>query len=290
MFNKLEFKKIRDFGEIINDTFTFIRQNLKPLLTVFIYICGIFLLAAMIGNVLQQIDTLNNVQNLASGRIRTRSTVFNFQYFLALFLTFANYNAISVVVLSYIAIYIEKGKVIPTIEEVWGYFKYYFFRTFASSIVITLFMIVCAIPCGIPFIYVFPMMSIFLPIMIFENGSFSYSFGRCFKLVKENWGLTAGAIFIIWIITYATMLIGSIPTIVLNVAGTFISGGKGVNHVLVFFVVLLQSLFQVFFIVPTVCVAICYFNLVERHENSGLMGRINDLGEKKADFNSTEEY
>jgi len=290
MFNKIEFKKIRDFGEIINDTFTFIRQNFKPLLKVFLYMCGFFVLASLIGNTLQQISLLKSVREITNGQMRSRFTMFNTQYFVSLFFTFANYNAITVAVLSYIAIYVEKGKVIPTVEEVWGYFKYYFLRTFVSAIIITLFMILCAIPCGIPLIYVFPMTTLIIPIMIFENAGFSYSFNRSFKLIKENWGLTAGALFIIWIITYATVFVGSIPGIVLNIAGTVATGGKGVNVMIIIFSVLSQSLFQVFLIIPTVCAAICYFNLVERHENSGLMGRINDMGEKKADFNGTEEY
>ena len=290
MFNKIEFKKIRDFGEIINDTFSFIRQNFKPLLKIFFYLCGVFVLATVVGNVLQQLDILNNLSAASNGIFRSSDRVFTIQYFMSILFTFASYNAISVSVLSYIAIYVEKGKVTPTVEQVWAYFKYYFFRTWGSSIVITFFMIICAIPCGIPLIYVFPALSLFLPVMIFENGSFSYCFSRCFKLIKDNWGLTAGAIFIIWIITYSTILIGSIPTIVINMAGTFLHNVQGIGIVAVIFGVLLQSLFQVFLIVPTVCVALCYYNLVERHENSGLLDRINDLGEKKADFNSPEEY
>jgi len=290
MFNKVEFKKIRDFGEIINDTFTFIRQNFKPLLKVFIYLCGFFVLATVVSNVLQQFDILYNIRSASDGIFRSSGRVFTIQYFFSIIFTFASYNAVTVSVLSYIAIYVEKGKVVPTVEQVWAYFKYYFFRTWGSSIAISLFMIVCAIPCGIPLIYVFPALSLLLPVMVFENASFSYSFSRCFKLIKDNWGLTAGAIFIIWIITYSTVLIGSIPTIIITMAGTFIHSSKALGLLTVTLGVLIQSLFQVFLIVPTVCVALCYYNLVERHENSGLFDRINDLGEKKTDFNSNEEY
>lgn len=290
MFNKIEFKKVRDFGEIINDTFTFIKQNFKPLLKVFIYLCGLFVLATVVGNVLQQINLLNNVTAASNGIFRSPDLIFSASYLMSTLFAFASYNAISVAVLSYIAIYVEKGKEIPTVEQVWAYFKYYFFRTLGSSIAMTVFMILCLIPCGIPFIYVFPAISLFLPVMIFENGSFSYSFSRCFKLIKDNWGLTAGAIFIIWIITYATVLIGSIPTVIMTMAGTFLHGGQTIRVLTTIIGVLVQSLFMVFLILPTVCCALCYYNLVERHENPGLMGRINDLGEKKADFNSTEEY
>lgn len=290
MFNKIEFKKVRDFGEIINDTFTFIRQNLKPLMKVFLYLCGLFILATLLSSVSQQISILRNVRNASAGIFSSSALIFTPQYWLNMIFAFADYNAITITVLSYIAIYVEKGKVAPTVEEVWAYFKYYFFRTFASSIGITVFLVICALPCGIPLIYVFPVMSLFFPVMIFENASFSYSFSRCFNLIKENWGLTAGAIFIIWIITYSAVLIGSIPTAILSMAKTFTHNGRVIDDITVVAGALFQSVFQVFLIVPTVCSAICYYNLVERHENSGLFDRINDLGEKKADFNSKEEY
>src|SRR3954468_12928780 len=41
---KIQLRKIRDFGENFSDTFQFIRQEFKPLLTTFILIGGIFLL------------------------------------------------------------------------------------------------------------------------------------------------------------------------------------------------------------------------------------------------------
>jgi hypothetical protein len=42
---KVELRKIRDLSENLNDTFTFIRQNFKPLVTSFLGIAGIVMLA-----------------------------------------------------------------------------------------------------------------------------------------------------------------------------------------------------------------------------------------------------
>ena len=51
---KIELRKIRDLSENLNDTFTFIRQNLKPLVTSFLGIAGIVMLAnAIVGGIYQ---------------------------------------------------------------------------------------------------------------------------------------------------------------------------------------------------------------------------------------------
>ncbi len=56
MKDKIEFKKIREFGDIIGDTFVFIKQNFKPLMTAFIYLSGIFLLAGMVSSIITQLQ------------------------------------------------------------------------------------------------------------------------------------------------------------------------------------------------------------------------------------------
>ena len=43
MIQKVEFRKVRDFGEVISDTFLFMKQNFKPLFKAFFYLCGFFL-------------------------------------------------------------------------------------------------------------------------------------------------------------------------------------------------------------------------------------------------------
>jgi hypothetical protein len=52
---KIELAKTRDFGEIINDTFLFMRQNFKPLLKYFFTFCGIFLAAGTVCSTLYQL-------------------------------------------------------------------------------------------------------------------------------------------------------------------------------------------------------------------------------------------
>jgi len=47
----------------------------------------------------------------------------------------------------------------------------------------------------------------------------------------------------------------------------------------------------VLYILPVITIALCYFSLNEQKEGTGLMARINQIGENKADNNlPAEEY
>lgn len=294
MTDKLEFKKLRGFGDVINDTFVFIRQNIKPLLKVFVYFCGFFVLASGVASVFQQLGMRNAMLEMGKhgpdSPFAFFNKIFTVNYLLVILFSMANYAAMYVSVLSFITLYIEKGKVVPGVDEVWSYFKYYFLRVFGSSILVSLFFLVCFIACIVPGIYVFPAMSLFFPVMIFENGSWGYTFGRSFKLLKDQWWVTAATIFIVYIITMACMSFISVPIAIMSMASAFTQGAKTMSETMIIVGTIIQCIGQVFMIIPIIALSLCYFNLVERKENLGLMSRIDDFGQAKNPFGTPEQY
>jgi hypothetical protein len=296
MSSQLEFKKLREFGEIINDTFVFIRQNLKALLKTFIYFCGFFVVIAAIAAVLQQLGLRKVLTSWETPGARPADffngfgEMFNLNYLILVLFGVANYAAMNVAILSFVSLYVEKGNVTPTIEQVWSYFKYYFLRALGSSFCISIFLLFCFALCLLPGIYVFPAMSLFFPVMIFENGSLVYSFGRTFKLLKDQWWLTAATVLILFVITYACVSFVSMPVALITMVGTFTQGAKGLSDTMVIVSTVLQYLCQVFMIVPIVGLSLIYFNLAERRENSGLMSRIDQFGQSKNPFGTPEQY
>ncbi|WP_316802661.1 hypothetical protein [Pedobacter nototheniae] len=282
MAEKVEFRKIREFGELIGDTFLFIRQNFKPLGKAFLYICGIFILGGMISSIMTQLQLVDLQSNPYSGSYRSSPfSIFakiGIQYILVIIFMVLSYTSMYITILSYIALYVQKGNVAPSVEEVWSYFKFYFFRMLGSGIVISLFATVCFICCIIPGIYVFPAVTIFYPIMIIENGSLGYSFGRSFKLLNEEWWITAAVLIIIWVITYGCMLLTQLPAIILGMVGAFTHTANPLTKTYAFLISILQYISYIFTIIPLICGTLIYFNLVERKESSGLMDRIDGLG------------
>lgn len=292
MPGKIEFKKLREFGEIINDTFAFIRENFKPLIKVFFYLCGFFVLAGIIAAIMQQM-TLQTADKSPDNpfAISNPAEMFSWYYLLVIVVSVASYTAITVTTLSFIALYIHKGKVAPLPEEVWAYFRYYFFRVFFSSIFVFVFLVFAFLLCILPGIYVFPAMTLFFPVMVLENADFPYTFGRTFQLLKNQWWVSAATILTIYIIAYACMMFASVPGTILTLAGTFIPAVKEWSTAMIVIGAVLQHVSYVFMMIPLIGGAFCYFNLVEVQENTGLMERIQQFGENRDNNNAgLEEY
>lgn len=280
MEQPVEFKKTRDLGEIINDTFNFLKQQFKPLLSMFIYFSGVFILGGMVLAIFQQVWLQRAFSMRDFNFLRTGLTAFSGQYFLTSVFSLAAYTAMNVSVLSYIALYVSKGNIAPTREEVWNYFKYYFFRAFGGSLLMGLFLIASFCFCLFPGFYVFPAVSLFLPVMIMENGNISYAFKKAFRLLKGQWWPTAGVIFLLWMITYACMSLVSLPSVLFGFTSLFTPNFSGLGSGTVVLMTALQYACQVFMLLPLTGLALCYYNLEERKENTGLMERIGRLGEK----------
>jgi len=295
MKEQIEFRKIREFGDIIGDTFVFIKQNFKPLLKAFLTLCGVFILGGILSSLFMQLNLFSNngTINIASSYSSGWGRLYNLgvSYIFMVVFMMLNYTSMYIAVLSYISIYIQKGNQQPSVAEVWAYFKYYFFRVLGSSLLIGIFFVVCLICCLIPGIYVFPAITLFFPIMIMENGNFSHAFSRSFALVKNEWWITAATLMVIYIIFYAFSFVVQLPAYIILMISAF-SGAEGmITRSYAVAAAVGQQAAQVFLIIPIVCAALCYYNLVERKESSGLMGRIDGFGQaNNQDNSSPEEY
>jgi hypothetical protein len=300
MSQNLELSKIRDFGEIITDTFAFIRQNYKPLIKCFFVFCGFFLVGGSVFSAMQQAKALgvlnNGVNNFPSqSRLYSSSpfAAFGIEYFLDLLFVMLNYIAMHVTVYSYICLYKVKGNMAPDVSEVWGYFKYFFFKILGSGILLFLLILVGTLLCFIPGVYLYPIMALVFPIMIFENTSLGYAFNRSFKLIKDNWWITFGTLIVVVLIVYFASMAVLVPVTILNFSGFFLhpKGGLHISSALTIITAILQHLCQVFYIIPLITLSLCYFNLTEKLDGTGLMERINQLGSTGPDNNlPVEEY
>ncbi len=296
MKEKVEFKKIREFGDIIGDTFLFIKQNFGPLMKAFLYLTGVFIIAGMISSIITQLQlvemTKENISaagGYGTGAFRRLGNLALNYIFVILFMVLT-YTSMYVTVLSYIALYIEKGKQAPTVVEVWAYYKYYFLRVFGSGLLMSFFLIVSFMCCFLPGIYVFPAASLFYVIMILENGSFSHSFSRSFKLLTDEWWVTAAVLFVIYTIFYACTLVIQLPAIIIMMASAFTHEPGTITKSYAFISSISQYVSQVFMIFPIVCSTLIYFNLVERKESLGLLGRIGGLGEPAEPHHPDQEH
>ena len=292
MKEKIEFRKAREFGEIIGDTFLFIKQNFAPLMKAFFAMSGIFIVGGMVSAAMAQLQVVGISQTAGKAYNENLTTMFynfGFNYVFVIIFMICSYTAMYVSVLSYVALYIQKGKQAPSVNEVWGYFKYYFFRVMGSGIVMSLFGVVCFICCLIPGIYVFPIITLFYAIMILENGTLGHSFNRSFKLIKDEWWMTAATMLVVYIIFYAFSMIVQLPSIIIMMVSAFTSGERTITSTYAIVSSISQYVSYIFMIIPIISSALIYYNLVERKENLGLFNRIDGFGQGPVQENPIQE-
>lgn len=267
MKENIELGQKREFGDIISDTFAFVKQNLVPLLKCYLTFCGLFLVA---GVVIVVFSSSPRQEYLDPGA-RILSTL------LKLVWGIIEYTTISLTLFSYLAVYREKGNIPPSVVEVWGYFRYYFFRVFITYVILVIMTILSAFLCFFPCIYLGVVFSLVIPIMVMENGSIEYSIRRSFKIIKENWWFTFGTLLIIGMIALMAIAVFIVPVIVIWGGSNWLTGLQFDTT----FKIIYASVFQVcrvLYLIPLLASALLYFSLNEQKEGSSLANKIKMFG------------
>jgi hypothetical protein len=288
---KVELRKIRDLSENLNDTFLFIRQNFKPLITSFFAISGIFMLANAVLQGVYQSQVGGVFENVIKGdrtSVNSPLWMFNENYLLVMLSSWVNYTAMSVTVTCYMKLYDASKGEAPAIEEVWNEFKKYFLKVLFFSIPVFLLILIGLAFCLLPGIYLIVVFTPFSVVLIIEDKNFSEAWTRCTNIIKTNFWPSLGLYVLVYIIS--SFSAGIISLIFAGSAGLIsyfttrdISTTAGlVGSILSIFSFL-------FFIVFYVSVVLHFYSLVERHDGVGVMRRLNDLGNSASNFDNIQE-
>jgi hypothetical protein len=291
---KVELRKVRDFTDNLNDTFLFIRQNLKPLIAAFLGIAGVFLLTAAIVNGVYQSQTTGNLfKQIFTGRVEANESISYFGWYYVLVVLFAwlNYNAMTVVVIAYMKLYEQNGGIAPTVEDVWREFRQHFLTVAFYTIPIFLLIVVGMILCLVPGIYLAVVLAPFPIILAIENESFGGAFNRCFTIIKENFWVSFGIYAVMYLIYYFS---AAIISVMVSVFAGLISyfTTKNINTTVGVVSSILNIFSFVFFIVFYVSVVLQYYNLTERYDGTGILRRLDSMGENTGGHTNAieEEY
>ena len=282
----IEFKKQRELGEILTDTFGFIREEFKPFSKTVLQICGPYLLLFLIalsfyvyssgdlfnfqiGNELQQ----NNLPLLFGSLIA-------FMIFGVLAYTFADSA-----VLHYIKSYIQnEGRV--NVDEVKQNVKDTFWGFLGLSILKVITLIVAVLICCLPIFYAMVPMYVVFCIYIFENKDATTAYSYSFSLIKSEFWMTFATIIVIGLIVMIASYAFGIPAAIYSIAKMGMFSGEidpanmqdFIDPVYIFLNVLSYLFKFLLNLILTVSAALIYFNLNERQNFTGTFERIQSLG------------
>lgn len=288
---KIELRKVRDLGDNLNDTFQFIRQNLKPLLVSFLCLAGVFMLLAAIFSGLYQKDTGTLLEQImGSGRFKNNapSQVFTINFFLVLLFAWMNIVSMQVAVIAYMKFYEQHDGATPTIDEVFKIFRSYFPAMLIYNLIIFLVMAIGLAFCILPGIYFIVVLTPFTCVVMLEEQSFGNAFSRCFDLIKENFWISLGTYLLVYIIySFSATIITAIVGAVTGLLYYFTT--KDLNATVEIVSSILNIFSFLFYIIYCVSVTLHYYNLAERRDGVGMMRKLDSIGESSTNFDNIQE-
>jgi len=286
----INLKQKRDFGDVFNAAFTFIKQEFKPLGKAMLFFVLPFLLISAILSVFINIEQQKAVHMLrpdnpafAASPFSSLATVYKYVALTMLVYLFA-ITAMRCTLYGYIKAYNEKGKDNFTIDDVWSEVRKFFFPVLGTSLLITMMVGLGLVFCIVPGVWLGVSLSLIYVSMMLEGKGMSSAFSRSFDLTKQDWWVTLGIIVVSFIIVYVLTLLLSIPSMILGIKSVFtnfknIQQAQEMNFpISVYIVSAITSLATyLLFIIPFTTTAIQYFSLVETKDRVSLQNKIEQI-------------
>jgi len=284
----INFKRKRELGEVITDTFKFLRRNFKTYFKVLFKIIGIPFILFIAATIYNSYLTLSNgaifdVTNPLASFNTVGILISTLILYFAIFLFFSFLHAgTSSIIKSYI---LHEGQIIE--KEVLEEVKENIGRTITTGLGKYAILIIGYMLCFFPGVYLSAPLFIIFCIMVFEKKNTSDSISQCFHLIKNEWWMTFLTMIVLGLIWYIFSLIYSLPLSIYLGIKIFTSGLE--NNLsdpssiydlgTITLTVLASALQYLTFIFIPIGATLVYFNLNERKNQTGTLEQIDRLGE-----------
>jgi hypothetical protein len=296
-FQKIELRKVRDFGAKFNATFEFIRQNYKALFTALLYLVAPFLVVV---NLIAVVDSYNELGSVKIGVEDEFMSQFTPMKLLNNFLALLGYVLTSAVIFNFVKLY-EKREDPLTIKpsEVWSEASHDLLPIFGAGLAALIVGALGLVLLVIPGIYVLITLSLISSVIVFEGKSIGDAFNRCFFLIKEKWWSTFGLLFVAVIIQYVIIMAFGLPLVAIGaLLGYHMIEGGGVAAGVPLWIQVVGLAWTVIVGVASalissilyIAIAFQYFNLVERRESTGLLGKVDSFGKQQSSAEQGDTY
>lgn len=282
----IELKKQRELGDILSDTFAFIRNEFNPFLKTIISIAGPYLVLFLIALVFY-IYTIGDQFNFDLNNAFPYQNTLSFilAYVLYLVAAILTYTFSTSAALFYIKSYNDNNGSV-NFEEVKQNVNQTFWRFLGLSFLKGLTLSFAVLICCLPVFYFLVPMAIVLPVLVFREINASDAYGYSFTLIKDEFWVTLLTVIVFFIIIFIIGFVVSVPTAIYTwiKMGVFSGELNPANmDSLVDPVYLALNVLSSFFqyalnLIVVVGSAFIYFNLNEKKNFTGTLERIKSIG------------
>jgi hypothetical protein len=288
------FKKERELGDIISDTFTFFSQNNKILFNIFFKFISPFILLLVVSSTLYQYKTGDLFSDISI--IGTNPDYF-FRSFIEniIVMLFFIVTTFLTTVITYLAImhaiksYINNGGEIIE-SDISSGIKKDFWKMAGFNILFYIVTVIGIMFCFLPGIYIGVVLAPGFALVIMKDISATDAFSKCFSLIKDNWWITFATFLIFVILLGIIGIIFQLPATIYAMIEGFVAAenfttynNDALGSVYKDWIYLLFSAIAVigqYFmnIFSVIMVALVYFNLSEKQEFTGTYEQIENIG------------
>ncbi len=292
---KIRFKRERELGEVLGDTFGFIRENYKILLkTLFTYV-GPAYLVLVFAMGFYVFTTAKSGQDFLSVLDVGASSAGNATGFLSsvlvgmIFLLFSAwvYNAmlfgtINLIIKSYINNdgKIDKTEVENNLNKQWPQFL-------GLGFLVSIFIFFGLTLFIIPGVFIAVPFALVYSIKIFKNYSIGESISYSFSLVKNNWWISFLTLVVMMLLYYLINIIFQVPAIIYSFIKVFTMAKEGsmadtsfmFDWVYLSLSVLSSAAQYIVYIIVVISTVFIYFNLDEKKNATGTYEDISKIGQ-----------
>lgn len=286
---KINFRKKRELGDIINDTFSFLRIHAKPILSILLKTAFIPFLLALIatGYYTQVSSKIFNPGGYNPYEIGNTSAIFIGMLFLFITMILL-YSVLFSTVLHYIKAYIKDEHAID-VNEIKNQVTDNFMKFLGLGILSSLMIGFGAMLCVLPGIYFYVPLSVVFAIMVFEGGSTTEVISKSFDLIKGEWWVTFGTLLVVGVLVSLIGLIFSVPAMIYTFSkgmvtaseSSYLNASENIDWVYIGLNTLSSAAQYVLYIITAVASAFIYFNLHERKHNTGALEEIDSIGKNQ---------
>lgn len=274
----------RDFGNKINATFQYITQNINSFILSIIYIAGPPVLLMIVAGSFLISDVV-----LLFGSSQTNPLWFmnELPAILVIGIGFMlSLLAVSLTTFAHLKVYNRNAGQPIQVSQVWEEAKEHIGPAIVFNILSTIVTIVATMFFILPGIYVGVVLSLGVPVLVFENTNFGQTWNRCFELIRDKWWSTFGLALVMGILAGLLRLIFQIPGIVIGFLASDVAT-QGIVAIISGAISLLGALLLNSLVY--LALGFQYTNLVERQEGRGMISAIDSIGTQPTQARETDE-
>lgn len=287
--NYIEFKKKRELGDILTDTFAFLRQNVKPIFSVLLRTAGIPFILLLLASAYYTFSTANLLDpvSIRNGELFNSINVL-FAALIMFFTLAVFYATLFGSIMHIIKGYIDNNGIINK-SEIENNFKNDLGKIVGLGLLGFIILLFGCFLCFLPGIYLYVPLNLTFSIMVFKNKGVSDAIGESFDLIKNEWWITFATFLVLGIIIWVIGFVFSIPAFIYSLANTFTAASEGsftdpsemYDWVFILLNTIASAARFILYSVTAITAAFIYFNINERKHNTGTFEQIDSLGKSE---------